>query len=64
LTADDRIRVVAPWGLEDLFGIIWRHNPQRPPVAVFNERVRGKRIAERWPRVRIIDPSPPLRRAT
>jgi hypothetical protein len=59
LTADDRIRVVSPWGLEDLFGIIWRHNPRRAPVALFNQRLRSKQIATRWPRVRIIDPAPP-----
>jgi hypothetical protein len=62
LTADDRIRVVAPWGLADLFGIIWRHNPRIAPVAVFNERLRSKRIVQRWPRVRIIAPSQRPRR--
>jgi hypothetical protein len=59
LTADDRIRVVSPCGLEDLFGMVWRHNPSRAPVAVFNQRLRDKRIATRWPRVRIIVPAPP-----
>src|SRR3954447_6156540 len=38
LLADDRIRVVAPFGLEDLFGIVWRHNPRRAPVALFEQR--------------------------
>ena len=55
LTADDRIRVVAPLGLEDLFGLVWRHNPRRAPVATYEERTRSKRIAARWPKVRIVD---------
>lgn len=59
LTSDDRIRIVAPCGLEDLFGLIWRHNPRRAPVALFKQRLQSKRIVARWPRVRIIDPAPP-----
>ncbi len=59
LMGDDRIEVVAPYGLEDLFGLVWRHNPRRAPIALFNQRLRSKRISERWPRVRIIDPAPP-----
>jgi uncharacterized protein len=58
LTADDRIEVVAPHGLQDLFELVWRHNPRRAPGALFRQRLHDKRIAERWPRVRIVDPTP------
>jgi hypothetical protein len=59
LIGEDQIRVVAPCGLEDLFGIVWRHNPRRAPVGLFRERTRSKRITTRWPRVEIIDPGAP-----
>jgi len=59
LRADDRIEVVAPHGLEDLFGLICRRNPRRVSVEHYRRRVKSKQIAERWPRVRIFDPSAP-----
>jgi hypothetical protein len=44
---------VAPCGLEDLFGLVCRRNPRRVTVAHYHQRVRDKRIAERWPRVEV-----------
>jgi hypothetical protein len=54
LLPDDRIEVVAPCGLEDLFNLVRRRNPRRVTVDHYRRRVRDKRIADRWPRVEIL----------
>ena len=54
LQADDSIKVIAPYGLEDLFGIVVRHNPVRATVETYRQRIQQKRYAERWPRVTVI----------
>ncbi len=56
LEADEVLEVVAPYGLEDLLGLVLRHNPARAPVAEFERRLRAKRITERWPRVTVVAP--------
>jgi hypothetical protein len=55
LLADDSIQVVAPCGLDDLFGLICRRNPRRVTKEHYRRRVQSKRIAKRWPRVQILD---------
>jgi uncharacterized protein len=55
LDRHDRLQVVAPCGLEDLFGLVCRRNPRRVTVDHYRRRLRDKRVAERWPRVAIID---------
>jgi hypothetical protein len=55
LLRDDTIEVIAPCGLDDLFGLVCRRNPRRVTVEEYRRRVATKRIAERWPRVRIED---------
>jgi uncharacterized protein len=54
LDRDDSITVVAPHGLDDLFGLVLRRNPTRVSVEEYERRLRTKRITERWPRVRVI----------
>jgi hypothetical protein len=54
LHSDDSIEVVAPCGLEDLFGLICRRNPRRVTVEEYRLRLRAKRITTRWPRVRVV----------
>ena len=54
LTCDDRLELVAPYGLDDLLGLVHRRNPARVSVEVYKRRLRTKRIAERWPRVRVL----------
>src|SRR4051795_10111273 len=49
LWPDDRLQVVAPVGLGDLFGLVLRRNPRRVTQEQFEQRLREKRIAERWP---------------
>jgi hypothetical protein len=55
LLADDSLEVVAPFGLQDLFQMTLRHNAARASLSEYRRRYTSKRIAERWPRVRIID---------
>jgi len=49
LNQDESIGVVAPHGLDDLFGLRVRHNPLRASFSVYQQRVESKRFAERWP---------------
>lgn len=56
LDAEDRIHVIAPHGLDDLFGMVVRHNPTRASVRNFQDRTEAKRYTERWPGVTIIRP--------
>ena len=49
LHADERIEVIAPHGLDDLFGMRVRRNPARASVETYRQRVRDKRYAARWP---------------
>ena len=55
LLKDDTIRVVAPCGLKDLFGMVCRRNPRRVTVDHYRHRLQTKQIAKRWPRVTILD---------
>ena len=54
LAKDDTIGVIAPHGLDDLFGLRVRYNPERATVAAYRERVAQKRFAQRWPGVTVI----------
>lgn len=56
LAADDSIDIIAPYGLDDLFSMMVRHNPVRASVANYRDRVAKKRYAERWPGVTIMPP--------
>jgi hypothetical protein len=54
LSHADRLEVLAPYGLEDLLGLVLRRNPRRVPYELFLKRLKSKRILEKWPRVRVI----------
>lgn len=54
LLADGGLHVVAPYGLEDLLGLVHRHNPRRASVEIYERRLASKRILERWPRVTVV----------
>ncbi|WP_198952773.1 MULTISPECIES: nucleotidyltransferase family protein [unclassified Achromobacter] len=56
LDAYDSLKVIAPYGLDDLFELRIRHNPRRVSVATFMDRVRSKRFDKRWPGVTICSP--------
>jgi hypothetical protein len=51
----DRIEIVAPFGLGDLFGLACRRNPRRVTLEEYRRRVRDKRFALRWPLVTVLD---------
>ena len=55
LDEKDVIRVIAPLGLEDLFGMVVRRNPRRVGVETYRRRIASKRYPERWPMVRVIE---------
>jgi hypothetical protein len=63
LDAADRLTVVAPYGLDDLLGLVLRHNPRRATAEVYERRLADKRIAERWPRVKVLPAATPGSRA-
>jgi uncharacterized protein len=63
LDAADRLTVVAPYGLDDLLGLVVRHNPVRVSAEFYARRLAGTRIAERWPRVTIVPAATPGSRA-
>jgi uncharacterized protein len=50
LDADDRLTVIAPFGLDDLFAMRLRPNPHRPTK---NFARTAAAITSRWPEVRI-----------
>ncbi|WP_030488141.1 nucleotidyltransferase family protein [Micromonospora chokoriensis] len=52
-----RLKVCAPYGLTDLLGGVWRHNPARVDVAQSRQRLARHRPAQRWPGVTVIEPS-------
>ncbi len=51
LEADDRLRIVAPFGLEDLFALRLRPNPAQGSVARFAQVAASMR--ERWPELTV-----------
>jgi hypothetical protein len=58
LDAASGLRVCAPAGLSDLLDGVWRRNPRQVSVEESWRRLRKHRVAERWPRVRVIPPGP------
>ncbi|MBV8470392.1 MAG: nucleotidyltransferase family protein [Burkholderiaceae bacterium] len=56
LRADETIEVIAPHGLDDLFGLVVRHNPVRASAQMYRQRMAQKRFQDRWPRLRITGP--------
>jgi hypothetical protein len=55
LRHDNTMKVIAPYGLDDLFNLVCRHNPAIVTRDQFHRRVQNKQIAKRWPRVRVVD---------
>jgi hypothetical protein len=55
LLADESIQVVAPCGLDDLFGLVCRRNPRWVTKEQYRRRVERMQIAKRWPQVQILD---------
>ena len=54
LEADDAISVAAPFGLEDVFAMTIRPNPNRPLAKGWVKTVENARA--RWPELTVIEP--------
>lgn len=54
LDASDRLTIIAPFGLGDLFNMVVRRNPRRVSTSTYRERIDSKRYTDRWPRVHIL----------
>jgi hypothetical protein len=54
LTSDDLLLIEAPFGLDDLLGMVHRRNPRRVSVAEYQRRLESKRIAQRWPLATVV----------
>ena len=48
-------KIIAPFGLRDLFAMVVRRNPTRVDVRTYNNRVAAKRYGECWRSVQIIE---------
>jgi hypothetical protein len=58
LDADDRLALLAPWGLDDLLTMTVRPTPDgTAKPALYRRRVADKQWRLTWPRVRVIDPA-------
>lgn len=55
LEADDTISVAAPFGLEDVFSMTLRPNPDRPRAKGWDKAVASARA--RWPELHVIEPA-------
>jgi hypothetical protein len=55
LAVDGSIEVLAPFGLDDLFGLAVRWNPARVSAEAFMARIHAKQWLARWPRLGIVD---------
>lgn len=58
LEADDRLTVIAPLGLDDLFDGILRPNPRCADPGAFAARLASKGFLGRWPDLRLARPRP------
>ncbi len=56
LEADDTISVAAPLGLEDVFALTLRPNPNRPRARDWPRVI--ERARARWPELTVIEPEP------
>lgn len=55
LEADDSLTIAAPFGLEDLFSMTIRPNPNRGPAKGWDKVVASAR--ERWPEITVVTPA-------
>lgn len=51
MDASNELHVVAPHGLEDLFGLVLRPSPYLRTLQAFEERLSSKQFQRRWPKL-------------
>lgn len=56
LEPDDRFTLIAPFGLDDVFGLVVRHNP-RISADVYRQRLHDKAYCARWPKLAVLPPA-------
>jgi uncharacterized protein len=54
LNDDESVRVIAPFGLDDLFACVVRRNPTRVSIETYRKRIAEKQYSLRWPLVTIV----------
>jgi hypothetical protein len=54
LDGEERIEIVAPYGLTDLLNLRWSPNAACPDPSAFARRLAQKRVSEVWPLVKIV----------
>jgi uncharacterized protein len=54
LDEQERLHLIAPWGLDDLLQGVVRRNPTRVSVATYQHRLRSKAYAAHWPGVTVL----------
>lgn len=54
LLENDEIEICAPHGLDDLFNMVLRWNPKRATKEIFDNRIKEKRLCEKWPIVTVV----------
>jgi uncharacterized protein len=54
LDRDDHLQIIAPLGLDDLFGMVVRRNPRRVSLEVYRKRIETKKYLERWPNATVV----------
>ena len=52
--AGSNLKLVAPCGVDDLLGLVLRRNPKQVTKQYFSDRLRSKRVVERWPNVEVV----------
>ncbi|WP_374020500.1 nucleotidyltransferase family protein [Paenibacillus thiaminolyticus] len=55
LNGEERIELIHPHGLEDLFQMVVRRSPEFPDPAYYMARVNAKQWREQWPLLTIIE---------
>lgn len=59
LEADERLKFLAPHGLDDLFDLICRPTPNgRGLPSIYRRRIANKGWRQRWPELRVVDTPP------
>jgi len=54
LLESGQLKVIAPYGLDDLFNMVIRRNPKRVDIKTFNQRIQTKQYRQIWSSVKII----------
>lgn len=55
LNSGNRLEILAPYGLDDLFGLVVRRSPRFEDRAYYISRVRSKNWKRQWPQLTILE---------